>query len=185
VYYCGEEGDFIILVTDLLGPTLEDLFNYTEKRFSLKTILMVADQMVSRVEYVHSKNYIHRDIKPENFLIGLGKRSTQIFLIDFGLAKRFRDPKTHQHIPYKENKNFIGTPRYASINSHLGIELSRRDDLEAIGYILVYFVKSKLPWQGVKNSNKNEKYNKIMEKKMETFVEYLCADLPSTLINKE
>jgi serine/threonine protein kinase len=159
---------------DLLGPSLEDLFSFCGRKFQTKTVLMIADQLISRVEYVHSKNFIHRDIKPDNFLIGLGKRSNLIFLIDFGLAKKFRDAKTHQHIPYKENKNLTGTARYASINAHLGIEQSRRDDLEAIGYVLVYFAKGKLPWQGVNAQGKAEKYHKIMEKKMATPVEYLC-----------
>ena len=179
ISHFGEEGDFNILIMDLLGPSLEDLFNYCGRKFQMKTTLMLADQLITRIEYVHSKNYIHRDIKPENFLIGLGKRSNQVFLIDFGLAKKFRDAKTHQHIPYKENKNLTGTARYASVNAHLGIEQSRRDDLEGVGYVLVYHVKGKLPWQGVTAQNKAEKYHKIMEKKMSTPVEYLCADLPS------
>ncbi len=167
---------------DLLGPSLEDLFSFCGRKFQLKTTLMVADQLVTRVEYVHSKNYIHRDIKPDNFLIGLGKRSNQVFLIDFGLAKKFRDAKTHQHIPYKENKNLTGTARYASINAHLGIEQSRRDDLEAIGYVLIYFIKGKLPWQGVNAQNKGEKYHKIMEKKMSIPVEYLCLGIPCKIL---
>ena len=179
IHHFGEEGDYNILIMDLLGPSLEDLFNFCGRKFQLKTTLMVADQMITRIEYVHSKNYIHRDIKPENFVIGLGKRSNQVFLIDFGLSKKFRDPKTHQHIPYKENKNLTGTARYASINAHLGIEQSRRDDLEAIGYVSIYFIKGKLPWQGISAQNKAEKYHKIMEKKMSIPVEYLCLGLPS------
>mmetsp|Transcript_22505 Transcript_22505/g.10866 ORF Transcript_22505/g.10866 Transcript_22505/m.10866 type:complete len:107 (+) Transcript_22505:338-658(+) len=106
---------------------------------------MLADQMLYRVEYVHNKNYIHRDIKPDNFLMGISKRSCLLHIIDFGLAKKYRDHKTLQHIPYREKKNLTGTARYASINAHLGIEQSRRDDLESIGYVLMYFIRGQLP----------------------------------------
>ena len=105
--------------------------------------------MLARVDSVHKKNFIHRDMKPENFLMGLGRESHTVHLIDFGLSKKFKDAKTHQHIPYKENKNLTGTARYASVNTHLGIEQSRRDDLEAIGYILSYFAIGVLPWQNL------------------------------------
>merc|ERR1712110_242336 len=126
------------------------------------------------IKYVHAKNLLHRDIKPDNFLIGLGKKANQVQIIDFGLAKKYRDPKTQQHIPYRENKNLTGTARYASVNTHLGIEQSRRDDLEAIGYVLMYFNRGSLPWQGLKTNSKEDKYHKIMESKRSTSVETLC-----------
>merc|ERR1712232_579961 len=159
-----------------------DLFGFCNRKFSLKTVLMLADQMVNRVEYVHAKNFIHRDIKPDNFLIGLGKKANQVHIIDFGLAKKYRDHKTQQHIPYREGKNLTGTARYASVNTHLGIEQSRRDDLEAIGHVLMYFNRGSLPWQGLKANTKKDKYEKIMEKKIATPIGVLCKHFPCEFV---
>ena len=121
LHWSGVESKCNLMVVDLLGPNVEDLFLLCNKKLSLKTILMLTDQMIQRIELLHSKSYIHRDIKPENFLMGLGKKTHIVHIIDFGLSKKYRDPKTQQHIPYRENKNLTGTARYASINSHLGI----------------------------------------------------------------
>lgn len=183
VFWYGAEGNYNVMVMDLLGPSLEDLFSFCSRKLSLKTALMLADQMICRVEYVHSKNFIHRDIKPDNFLIGLSKRASLLHLIDFGLAKKYRDPKTHNHIPYREGKNLTGTARYASISTHMGIEQSRRDDLEGIGYVLMYFLRGSLPWQGIQAATKQEKYQKIMERKMNTPVDVLCKNFPPELAN--
>lgn len=172
------QGSYNVLVMDLLGYSLEDLFNRCGRRFSLKTVLMIADQTLLRIEYIHSKSFIHRDIKPDNFLMGTGRRSNIVYIIDFGLAKRYRDPKTHVHIMYRENKHLTGTPRYASINNHLGIEQSRRDDLESLGYVFMYFLRGSLPWQGLRANTKKQKYQKIMEKKMATPIDLLCKGFP-------
>ncbi|CAI8607983.1 unnamed protein product [Vicia faba] len=176
--WSGVEGEYNVLVMDLLGPSLEDLFNFCNRKLSLKTVLMLADQMINRVEFVHTKSFLHRDIKPDNFLMGLGRRANQVYVIDFGLAKKFRD-SNNQHIPYRENKNLTGTARYASMNTHLGIEQSRRDDLESLGYVLMYFLRGSLPWQGLKAGTKKQKYERISEKKVSTSIESLCRGYPS------
>jgi casein kinase I family protein HRR25 len=111
--------------------------------------------------------------------MGIGKRGNQVNVIDFGLAKKYRDPKTHLHIPYRENKNLTGTARYTSINTHLGVEQSRRDDMESLAYVLMYFLRGSLPWQGLKAATKKQKYDRIMEKKMTTPTEFLCRGFPS------
>jgi len=179
VKYYGCEGEYNVMVMELLGPSLEDLFNFCNRKLSLKTVLLLADQLISRIEFIHGKNFIHRDMKPDNFLMGLGKKGNQVYVIDFGLAKKFRDQRTHQHIPYRENKNLTGTARYTSINTHLGIEQSRRDDMEALGYILIYFLQGTLPWQGLRAKTKAQKYEKISEKKLSTPVEELCKGAPA------
>ncbi|CAI9758991.1 unnamed protein product [Fraxinus pennsylvanica] len=181
IKWSGQDGDDNVLVLDLLGPSLEDLFVYCGRKFSLKTVLMLADQMITRIEFVHSKGFLHRDIKPDNFLMGLGRKANQVYVIDFGLAKRYRDSTTNRHIPYRENKNLTGTARYASCNTHLGIEQSRRDDLESLGYVLLYFLRGSLPWQGLKAATKKQKYDKICEKKLSIPIEVLCKSHPVEL----
>ncbi|KFK42783.1 hypothetical protein AALP_AA1G038700 [Arabis alpina] len=174
----GVEGEYNCMVIDLLGPSMEEFFNYCSRSFSLKTVLMLADQMLNRVEYMHVRGFLHRDIKPDNFLMGLGRKANQVYIIDYGLAKKYRDLQTHKHIPYRENKNLTGTARYASVNTHLGIEQSRRDDLESLGYLLMYFLRGSLPWQGLRAGTKKQKYDKISEKKRLTPVEVLCKNFP-------
>lgn len=121
---------------------------------------------------------MHRDVKPDNFLIGVGANAHVIYIIDFGLAKHYCNPKNGMHIPYRDKKSLTGTARYASLNTHNGIEQSRRDDLECLGYILVYFMKGSLPWQGLQAKDRKEKYEKIRLRKANTTIDKLCEGMP-------
>ena len=182
VYECSRDKNYTILIMDLLGDSLEKKFNECDRKFSLLTVLMIMEQLVTRIEFIHSKNLVHRDIKPENFLVGRGKKRNIIYAIDFGLSKKYRDSKTGLHIPYRDGKNLTGTARYASINTHLGIEQSRRDDIEALGYIMIYFLKGALPWQGMVINDPKKKYDKIKQLKYDIKIEDLCAGLPEEII---
>jgi len=180
VHHFGQEGLHNVLAIDLLGPNLEDLFDMCGRKFSIKTACMTAKQMITRIQSVHDKSLIYRDIKPDNFLIGVPgtKNANVIHLIDFGMAKHYRDPKTKVHIPYRERKSLSGTARYMSINTHLGREQSRRDDLESLGHVFMYFLRGGLPWQGLRAATNKQKYEKIGEKKQNTPVSELCDGFP-------
>ncbi|TRM64245.1 kinase-like domain-containing protein [Schizophyllum amplum] len=180
VHHFGQEGLHNVLVIDLLGPNLEDLFDMCGRKFSIKTVCMAAKQMVTRVQSIHEKSLIYRDIKPDNFLIGVPgtKTANTIHIIDFGMAKHYRDPKTKVHIPYRERKSLSGTARYMSINTHLGREQSRRDDLESLGHVFMYFLRGGLPWQGLRAATNKQKYEKIGEKKQTTPIQELCEGFP-------
>ena len=175
-YRQGQKHNYLIM--ELLGKSIEKLFSENEKCFTYKTIFQIGYQMIERIQYVHYKGYIHRDIKPGNFVIGRGEKNKIIYIIDFGLSKKYIDLETNKHIPYKEGKGLTGTARYVSLFTHYGIEQARRDDIESIAYNLIYFAKGKLPWQGVKTKNKKEKHKKIMESKLANTPGILCMGLP-------
>ena len=177
IYWSGIQDDYNVLVIEMLGPNLENLFNLCHRNFSLKTTVMIAQEIIKRIQYVHSRGVVHRDIKPENFLIGLN--SNEVYIIDFGLCKMFKN-SDNTHITQTQHKKLVGTVRYASLNCHQGNETSRRDDMESIGYMLIYFLKGTLPWQGLgpKGINRDEKYQMIHSCKQNTTSEQLCQGLP-------
>ena len=178
IYLYAKSNEYSFLIMDLLGPSLENILIKNKNNLPLNKVINYGLQMIDRIEYIHQRHIIHRDIKPENFLVSKNKFNQEIiYLIDFGLAKRFRDPKTGLHIPYKDGKSLTGTARFASIYTHLGIEQSRRDDLEGMIYTLIYLIKGRLPWQGLKAKSKEEKCQKIMEKKIDIPIDILCKGL--------
>jgi len=193
-HWCGNailslnsrQDNMNVLIMDRLGASLESLYSLCDRKFGVKTVCMIGIQIVNRIQSLHSEGYLHRDIKPDNFLIGSGNRNKKdgsvIHMIDMGLAKSFRST-SGEHIPMRSGKRLTGTPRYASINTHNGLEQSRRDDLESLCYILIYFLRGKLPWQGMQGSTKATKYDLIRKKKMATSPEKLCQNLPEEFIN--
>ena len=169
------------MITEIIGNSLEDLFRCCKFKFTLLTTLMVVEQMLCLIEFIHSRNIIHRSVSPENFVMGRGNKKHQVYAFNFDIAKFYRHPKTGLHIPFTDFKGFRGTPLYASINAHLGIEQSRRDDIESLGYIFVYFMKGNLPWQGLRTKNIEEKLEIIKEKKITIGLETLCFGLPGEI----
>lgn len=178
IYDFLETPDYNILVMQLLGPSLEDMFNKCKRRFKLQTVFLLADQIMDLMKSVHEAGYIHRDIKPNNFLIDRNHDNPQIYIMDFGLSKKYI--VDNKHIKYRDGRSLIGTARYASVNMHMGFEPSRRDELESVGYMFVYLLKGSLPWQGLKRQRaSNNHLDKIGEKKMSIKLDVLCSGLPS------
>ena len=189
-----------IIIESLLGPSLDKLFKYCQKSFPIKTVCRLGKEIINRLQSMHKKGLIHRDLKPNNLTWGnfsskynnnkynprkfiLDNDITTIYLIDFGLSCSYIGSNNGKHYKYEEGYNFVGTLRYASINSHKGIRQSRRDDLESMMYILIYFLKGKLPWQDIKAKQKQERQEKILEKKQKTTINELCQNLPKQFNN--
>ena len=173
----GRKKSYNILIEPLLGKSLFDIFNERRKRMALEDICLISKQIIDRIQWVHSKGFVHRDIKPDNFLIGR-KDPNVIYLIDFGLSKKYKSDKTGKHLKFNFTGKLTGTVRFASANALRGGEQSRRDDLESIAYMIIFFMRGKLPWQGVTGTKKMERYLKIYKMKKNVTPEDLCKSLP-------
>ena len=176
----GKIKKYNILIQTLLGRSLYQIFNDQDKKFTIKDVCMIGLQLIERLEYIHTKNYIHRDIKPHNFLVSL-KNEGQIYIIDFGLSKKYRSDRGN-HVKFIINKHITGTPRFCSVNTMRGVEQSRRDDLESLSYLILYFLKGYLPWQGLKVTSKIKRLYYISNMKKNINLERFCENLPPEIL---
>jgi serine/threonine protein kinase len=176
VYNYMETPKYNLLIIQLLGKSLDDIFDECKNNIDLGTVMKLGVTIIEHLEKIHRVGILHRDIKPNNFMFGLGNKSNDLYVMDFGLSKKWY--VNGNHVEYKSGRSMIGTARYASLNIHVGTEPSRRDDMESVGYMLVYLIKGSLPWQGLKKKTKENPMDKIGEKKMMVDLKSLCSGLP-------
>lgn len=175
IFHFGREGNYVCLVMELLGKSLEDWFDKCSNKFTVKTTALLGEQIVRRIEYLHSKSIIHRDIKPENFMMGQGRRAHIVYLIDFGLSEAYFNEGNHA---MQMKDSLTGTARYASINAHDKAQ-SRRDDLEATAHMMIFFIRGSLPWSGLPPKPGVDEFTQIRDVKKSTKISDLCKDMPA------
>ncbi len=180
LYHFYSSSNYDILVEELLGNSLSFFFDKCNKNFSLKTVSILAIQILELIKHIHSKYQLHRDIKPENFVTGIKNKGNehQIYMIDFGISKKYYDKKNERHIKFTTGNRLIGNLKFCSKNAHKGYELSRRDDLENFGYMLIYFLKGGLPWENLDLWNNEGKKMNIAQMKFKLSAKNLCQGLP-------
>jgi casein kinase 1 len=181
VYSVESVAEWNVLVMELLGPTVHDVFIACGKKFDPGLVMQLGEQMVARLEFVHSRGVVHRDMKPDNFLLGRGIHANLVYLIDFGISQYFRDSKSLKHCPLTTGHALRGTAKYCSLNTHHGLDQSRRDDLESLGYVLVYLAQGSLPWDNFRSPLKQERHHGIGAIKQNTTLAALCQNAPSEL----
>ena len=164
------------MIMELLGKSLEDLIDQ-HRTFSVKTVYILLIQMLEALAFIHDNDIVHRDIKPDNFVMGVNSKAYNLYVIDFGLSREYRDNESKQHYPMIKKKKLCGTARYASVHALECYEQSRRDDLESVSYVVVYLIKGELPWQGVKGKTKEERYAKILEMKRRMNEDDICSGI--------
>ena len=174
----SKDKGYNVLVMELLDQSLDNILSKL-RRFSVKTVAMLGYQLIKILKYIHDKHIIHRDIKPDNLAMGRKELNGTLYIIDFGLAKKFRSSRTLKQFPLIKRHSLTGTARYASINALQGYEQSRRDDLESAMYVLMFFLRGNLPWQNIKIKGKHDKYLKICNKKKEISSKELGKNFPS------
>ena len=177
LFYYGQKFVYKVMVLELLGLDLMHFYKRF-RHFSLKTVSKIGFNMIRILNEIHNKGVVHRDLKPENITVGFEKNSNLLYLIDFGISKEYLEGG--KHIPYQEGRPFIGTIRFASVAAHRGIELSRKDDLESLGYLLIFFLKGKLPWQFAAKLTQTDRKKMVANLKEKIKVEELCQRLPQT-----
>jgi len=175
--WCGRCEDRRVMVMQRMGESLSDFFKLCGKLFSLQTTLCVTMELITILESLHDAGVLHRDIKLQNFLTGW-KNSSSFYVCDFGLSDFYVDPQNNAHIPLTKGHSRYGTVRYASLNNHRGIEQSRRDDLESLGFVLIYAAKGAVPWQTIRNEDRRKKWSQVYEMKRRIKLSELCDGLP-------